>query len=237
MDRSSAKRALVGFLLAWAIIFNLLLLAAVWRDRVARAIVWMTLLLLAVWGVGFGLVSWRQGDRIAAWLSAQRCVDWRVQFVALCTALALLEEGVTTTLTNLAPLLGDPSRKAAITASRNYLEVVALHSVVVFVPMFVAWAWLLARWDFAPFSVFLLFGLTGLLCESVAFGPQNLLSAGFWVIVYGLIVYIPALAVPVRMRAHTPVVKHYALALLLPLGAAMVASLLLLGAKAVARAA
>jgi hypothetical protein len=33
-------------------------------------------------------------------------LDWRVRFVLLCTAMALLEEVITTTMTNLAPLLG-----------------------------------------------------------------------------------------------------------------------------------
>jgi hypothetical protein len=33
-------------------------------------------------------------------------LDWRVRFVLLCTTMALLEEVTTTTMTNLAPLLG-----------------------------------------------------------------------------------------------------------------------------------
>lgn len=235
MDQRALKRALVAFMLAWACIFNLLLLAAAWHDRVARAIVCMALILLLVWVIGFGLVSWRMGDRLAAWLAERRCIDWRAYFVVLCTLSALLEEAVTTTLSNLAPQLGDPSRKAMITASRNYLEVVALHSVVIFVPMFMAWAWLLMRWDFAPFSVFLLFGVAGTLCESIAFGPQNLMSAGFWILVYGLMVYVPALTVPVRIHMQTPRAKHYALGLLLPLLCAMAAALLLLGMRAAIR--
>ena len=33
-------------------------------------------------------------------------IDWRVRFVLLSTAMALLEEVITTTMTNLAPVFG-----------------------------------------------------------------------------------------------------------------------------------
>jgi len=60
---------------------------------------------------------------------------------------------------------------------------VCFHSVVVFVPMFIAWAWMLSRWDFSPLKVLLLFGITGSLAEA----SINLTSliGGFWVFVYG----------------------------------------------------
>lgn len=67
-----------------------------------------------------------------------------------------------------APLLQvEPSiGKAYITASANYLEVVCFHSVVMFIPLFIAWACILSRYQFRPFAVFLLFGLTGTLAEA-----------------------------------------------------------------------
>ena len=110
--------------------------------------------------------------------------------------MALLEEAVTTTMTNLAPVLGVAIGQAYITASANYLDVVLGHSVIVFVPMFAAWAWLLSRYDFRPAEVFLLFGLTGTLAEAGTFGPQMLAMAGVWVWVYGLMVWLPAYALP-----------------------------------------
>ena len=79
----------------------------------------------------------------------------------LCTAMALIEEVITTTMTNCAPLLGTTPEEAHITASTNYFVVVCFHSVVVFVPMFIAWALMLSRWDFSPLKVLLLFGITG----------------------------------------------------------------------------
>jgi hypothetical protein len=88
-------------------------------------------------------------------------MDWRVRFVLLCTAMAMLEEVITTTMTNLAPLLGTTPEEAHIKASANYFKAVCFHSVVVFVPMFIAWAWMLSRWDFSPLKVLLLLGSPG----------------------------------------------------------------------------
>ena len=38
-------------------------------------------------------------------------------------------------------------------------------------PMFMVWAWLLARYRFSPGSVFLLFGINGVLAEFLIGGP------------------------------------------------------------------
>jgi hypothetical protein len=61
----------------------------------------------------------------------------------------------------------------------------------VFLPQFAAWAWLLSRYRFSPFAVFLLFGLTGLINETLFTGPQ-LLTVAQWMLVYGLMAYLPA---------------------------------------------
>jgi hypothetical protein len=119
-------------------------------------------------------------------------------------------------MTNLAPLFGVPVGAAYITASANYLDVVAFHSVVVFVPMFIAWAWMLSRWDFHPAEVFLLFGLTGFLAEASFAGTFNLAQAPFWIFVYGLMVYLPATSLPSREGAKRPKWWTYPLAVILP---------------------
>ena len=62
----------------------------------------------------------------------------------------LLEEVITTTMTNMAPVFGTTPEEAHITASTNYFVVVCFHSVVVFVPMFIAWALMLSWWKFTP---------------------------------------------------------------------------------------
>jgi hypothetical protein len=127
-------------------------------------------------------------------------------FVLSATTLALLEEGITTTLTNLAPAFG--SSQAFITASRNYLEVVLWHSVIVIAPMFAVWAWLLARRQFSPSAVFLLFGINGVLAELLIGGPA-LLMAPFWIFIYGLMIFLPAYSFPSATDTPKPRWYHY----------------------------
>lgn len=131
-------------------------------------------------------------------------IDWRITFVLFCTLLALTEEAVTTTMTHCAPLFGVPYGKAYITASGNYLDVVCLHSVVVFVPMFAAWAWMLKRWSFRPEGVLLLFGITGILAEISFGGLQAILMFSFWIFVYGLMIYLPAYCIPAALPTRRP---------------------------------
>ena len=77
-----------------------------------------------------------------------------MKFVLGCITLALLEEAITTAMTNCAPFFGVPFGQAYITASANYFDVVLYHSVVIFVPLFIGWAVLLWRWRFPPLAVF-----------------------------------------------------------------------------------
>lgn len=141
-------------------------------------------------------------------------IDWRVRFVLFCTAMALIEEAITTTMTNLAPVFGSTPEEAHITASTNYFHVVLCHSVVVFVPMFIAWALMLSRWDFSPLKVLLLFGITGSLAEATI-NPTSLIG-GFWVFVYGLMVYLPACTVPQDRGARPLRWWNYPMAVFLP---------------------
>ena len=64
----------------------------------------------------------------------------------------MLDEVVTTTMTNCAPLFGMKLGEVYITASSNYLDVILRDSVVVFVPMFVGRAFL----DDSPLNMELL---------------------------------------------------------------------------------
>ncbi|HUU11041.1 MAG TPA: hypothetical protein VM431_10950 [Phycisphaerae bacterium] len=130
--------------------------------------------------------------------------------------MALLEEAVTTGLTNLAPVFGGVTDAARITASKNYLEVVCLHSVVVFVPAFIGWAVILRFIDFSPAEVMLLFGLSGWLAEWMTFGPQNIGMVGMWVYVYGLMVWLPARTVPPDRGARPARWWMWPLAVVLP---------------------
>jgi len=178
-----------------------------------RAIILMADGMIVLWIIVGGSFTPVLRKRPVPRLAAIR-IDWRVRFVLFCTVMALIEEAITTSMTNLAPLFGSTPEEAHITASTNYFKVVCFHSVVMFVPMFVAWAWMLSRWDFSPLKVLLLFGITGSLAEA-GINPTSLIG-GFWVFVYGLMVYLPACTVPRDRSAKRPRWWHYPLAVILP---------------------
>lgn len=204
----------IKILASWLLLSTAFVTIALWQSAVGRAVLGMGWGLIILWiFVGGGLMH-RFRDSIRYRVSAIR-LDWRIKFVWFATLLALVEEAITTTMTNLAPLFGVKPGEAYITASANYLDVVALHSVVVFVPMFVGWAVLLWRYHFSPFSVFVLFGLTGTLAE-MSFGPQQALQFGMWIFVYGLMVYLPAYCVPADRNARAPRWWHYPMAVVVP---------------------
>ncbi|HEY7094287.1 MAG TPA: hypothetical protein VH393_13975 [Ktedonobacterales bacterium] len=222
-------RALVWLFGAWAVIIALFFLLSTLTspDPVTHAIAGMALGLFVFWIVLGGAFSLLLHNRVRSILR-RFDAHWRIAFVLFATLLALLEEAVTTTMTNAAPLWGVPVGKAYITASANYLEVVLYHSVIVFVPMFIAWAWLLKRYAFSPAAVFILYGCTGALAETGTFGAQNLVGLGFWVYVYGLMVYLPACAIPTERGARKPGVWACLLALVLPILAAIPVALIIL---------
>lgn len=179
----------------------------------ARAILSMAVILIVVWiGIG-GFVQHRIRERARTFLLRARG-GWRLKFVLLATLLALIEEAITTGLTNLAGPLGSNPVSAHITASTNYLVVIGFSSVVVLVPEFIAWSYLLSRIDFRPFEVFLLYGLTGSLGEGTIQSFNALL--GFWFPLYGLFVFLPTYTLPSERVLRPPRWYHYAIAVLLP---------------------
>lgn len=171
--------------------------------------------LLLLWVLLGGLFSYHFKDRVRS--GFQRIpLGWKSKFILFCIILALLEEAITTTMTNLAPVFGVKMGEAFITASANYIDVVCFHSVIVFIPWFIAWALLLCYYDFPASHVLLLFGITGLFAESLSFGLQNLGSAGFWILVYGLMIYLPAYSIPADRGAKPPRWWLYPIAVFLP---------------------
>lgn len=184
----------------------------------ARAIVYMGLSLIVVWCVFGGLLMHLNRERFVRWARSLP-LDWKVRFVLLSIGFALLEEAVTTTLTNAAPLFGAVSDAARITVSTNYLEVIS-HSVLAFIPWILCWAWMLGRYDFRPLEVMLLFGLTGTIAEATLDSQlvlADIAGVGMWVYVYGLMVYLPALTVPKERQVVPARWYHVPLAILLPL--------------------
>lgn len=197
-------------------IFFFVVIALQLEDAVTRAMFMMIIGLLALWVAVGGTLMHTFRDPISAWVGTIR-VQWQIRFVMFATALALIEEAITTGMTNLAPVFGVEVGEAYITASANYFDVVLFHSVIVFIPMFIAWAHMLKRWGFTPGQVFLLFGTTGLLSEALTFGFQNLLQVPVWIFVYGLMVYLPAYTARHDYQAPAPQRVHYLYAVLLPI--------------------
>lgn len=217
--RRSIVRLLLVLITAWGVLSISAVAAFILTNEPNpdnRAIIRMGLALILLWCVlGGTLMAWFR-ERFVAW-ATRIPLGWRTRFVLLFIAFALLEEAITTTLTNLAPLFGGVTDAARITASKNYLVVVLQHSVIAFVPMFLAWGWLLSRVDFRPLEVLLLFGLNGTLAETLSFGPQNLIQVGMWVWVYGLMAYLPACTAPADRGAAPARWWHWPLAVVLPL--------------------
>lgn len=196
-------------------------------DAPSRAIIGMAWGLFILWVLGAGsiMLHWRDSirQRVLAFSAS-----WQVKFVIFAILLALLEELITTTMTNLAPIFGVAMGEAAITASADYFEVIFFHSVIVFVPMFISWAWLLGRYDFSPQVVFLLFGITGTISEWMAFGVSTPVSFVFWLFIYGLMLYLPAYSLPMNRNVHRPRFYHAIVAVFLPIICSMPVALLVI---------
>ena len=175
--------------------------------------------LVLIWIAVGGTVMFVLRGRARTWVRSLP-LGWRARFILFATLLALVEEAITTTLTNLAPLFGSRTGEAFITASTNYLEVVLYHSAIVIVPMFAAWAWLLSHWAFRTGTVVLLFGLGGVLAEVLFGGLGAAAMAPIWIFVYGLMIYLPAYALPEDRGARPPRWYHAFLALVVPMLAA-----------------
>ena len=221
-----AQRLFLSILVAWQLTLTLFLTLAGARDRRLAALAGMLWGMDMLWIGGAGWLSIRLGEACRSrFRRSLRGGGGR--FVLLATMMALIEEAIATAMTNSAPAFGVPLGTVFITASGNYLDVISFHSVVVFLPEFAAWAWLLSRYRFAPFSVFVLFGITGLIGEFMFAGPQPLTVAQ-WLLIYGLMVYLPACCYP-DLPDRRPIRPWtYLAAVGLPLLAAMLVSLLLI---------
>jgi hypothetical protein len=224
----SSPAAIIVLLLIPVMLLELVGITAEGRKRYPSfegAIMMMGGALALIWNVIGGMIMFLVRNPVRL-LLRRSPFSRGTTFVLFATGLALLEEAVTTTLTNLAPVFG--SSQAFITASRNYFEVVVWHSVVVIAPMFGVWAWLLGKFRFSPASVFLLFGMNGVLAEFLLGGPA-LLMAPFWIFVYGLMIFLPAYSFPSGPDTPVPKWYHYPGAIGLCLLASMIVALAVLG--------
>ena len=63
--------------------------------------------------------------------------------------------------------------------------------------------------DFSPFAVFLLFGITGILCEATINPAGAFFGIAQWIFIYGLMVYLPAYCLPQGRGARPVEWYHY----------------------------
>jgi hypothetical protein len=154
MKRIISIRGALILLAVYGICVTTFVTVAFRSKPVHRAVLCLAWGLIIFWCFGAGTISRCFRRRISDAVS-RIPLNWEVRFVLFATVMALIKEAVTVTMTNCAQLSGVEVGQAFITASANYLDVVYLHSVVVFVPMFVCWSLLLSRYDFRPHQVFL----------------------------------------------------------------------------------
>ncbi len=210
---SRLPRFIVSLLFAGVILtIGFLCLLAQRSGAPEVATVKMALGLIVLWILLGGTLMYRFREPVRECIR-RLPLGWRVKFVLFATILALMEEAIAVFMTNLAPFLGVKVGEAYITASTNFLDVVLFHSVVVFVPLFIAWAVLLSRYDFSPFAVFLLFGLTGIVCEAGINPAGALVGFAMWIFIYGLMLYLPAYSIPAERGARKPLWYHHVLAI------------------------
>lgn len=199
---------------------TILLLSAIWlmsrSNPIENAVVSMAGGLVIGWvGIVGGLTCW-QRNRIRGWVLTLPG-RWPIKFVLFATWMAMIEEAIAVGMTNLAPFFGVPIGQAYITASANYWDVIFHHSVIVFLSWFAGWAILLGRLDFSPSAVFVMSGLLGWLGEIFAFGTQQIGGFAMWMLIYGLMTYLPAYCLPSAEQRHAKPARfwHYPLAFFL----------------------
>jgi len=189
------KKALIACAVLYTLSLYSLLLVHFSQDNgaaVQKATIAMGLTLFVVWVLIGGMAQYLNRKKFIRYFSRHVSNRPILAFTGYATLFALLEEAIATMVTNLAPLYGVQIGEAYITASTNFLRVISLHSVIVFIPMFFTLGWLLKRYKISPFATFLLFGLVGAFAEITFAGPQALLNAPAWICIYGLMVYMPS---------------------------------------------
>ena len=207
------KKIFTAILLAAMVVFTTFYFISTDNNPATRAVAKMAIGLIISWVLvgGFLMYKFREGVRSFV---LKIPGGWKTKFVIFAVILALIEEMITVTMTNLAPFFGVKIGEAYITASTNYFDVILFHSVLVFIPLFIGVAFLLKRYQFSPFAVFILFGILGTLLESIYSGNLATLTIFYqWIFVYGLMVYLPAYSVPQDRGARPVRFWHYIIAI------------------------
>jgi len=100
------------------VIVSGLVLAVSWGNPVQRAVLGMAWGLIVLWIGGCGLTMWHWRD-LWRGLAARVPLPWGLKFVLGCTLLALVEEAITTLMTNGAQGIAGSVRKSRTLAVRE----------------------------------------------------------------------------------------------------------------------
>lgn len=216
--RTNISGLIIRFVIIITMIIQVLLIIHIINTGTTedKAIITMSSGLLFLWVIVIGSMIYIFKNRIKILFTSSNL--YVLKFFLLAVVMCMIEEAIATTMTNTALLWGLSPNEVFITASPNYLEVITRHSLIVFVPQFLLWGYVLSKYYFAPNSVLILYGITGYLSEVIAFGiSSNVISIGFWIMVYGLIVYLPAYCLPRKALIAKPHPLFFPLMIILPL--------------------
>jgi len=208
------QKLFVKILAIWLVVSSFLITLLNFSNNIARARLLMAWGLIIFWIILGGYIMYKKRDTFKS-IFEKLPGKWTTKFFLFCVTLALIEEAIATLLTNMAPVFGSSVSNAYITASANFLQVVTHHSVIIFLPFFMAWVWLLKRYDFSANQAFWFFGITGTIAEAISFG--NFAEFGLWIFVYGLMVYLPTYCIPTDRGAKPVRFWHYPLVIIAPI--------------------
>lgn len=199
--------------------FGIILTTFFWvlnfENPLGFAIISMAVGLFILWGICSAFIMYRSKYLVKSFFQSRNLSTFVIVTVG-GILLALIEEAFATLMTNTAPLFGFTTKEAFITYSGDYIEVVTQHSVIVFIPWFIAWGIILSKYDIHPNTVMVLFGITGIFAESLSFGLQNIFQFGFWIVIYGLMIYLPAFIVFEPGSRKTLRLRYYPLLIIIP---------------------
>jgi len=208
------QRFFIKLLLSWLVLSTVVITILNSSNYEGFIRILMAWFLIIFWIFVGGYLTYKNRDRIKKIFNFIPGI-WTVKFFVFVLGLMLLEEAIATVATNLAPLFGLEIGQVFITASSNYLQVILHHSVVSFIPVLLAWVWILKKYNFSANQTFWLFGVTGFLIEAVTFG--GVAEFGLWIPVYGLMIYLPAYCIPNDRGAKEVTLKHYFLVFIITL--------------------
>lgn len=204
----------IKFFIVWTVFVLFLLTFISIKNPAILASAKMLWLLAIMWIGVFGSLSYLFKNKFTSWIS--KTSNPGKIFVLLSTLFVLIEEAIATFISNLNIQLGGTIETKLLTASTNYFEVILFHSVVAIIPMLIVWSIILKRYSFRPIEVMILFGISGILAEFIFGGFMPVVMGGFWILVYGLMVYLPAYAFEYTER-QKPKIWHFLMAIIFPI--------------------